>query len=91
VIYCDLLFQGFQFCNPPSPVAGAKLDQFTAGQQVVAAGQVQVEKQLLFERSAGALARETSMERAFQISQAMGVPGPSLSTVSIIINSSHPL
>jgi len=48
-------------------VAGAKLDQFTTGQQVVTAGQVQVEEQFLFERSAGALAREASRERVFQL------------------------
>jgi hypothetical protein len=64
-------------------VAGTKPDQFTAGQQAVTASQVQVEEQLLFERRAGALARKASGERVFQVNQAMGVPGPSLSTVLV--------
>jgi hypothetical protein len=72
-------------------VAGAKPDQFTAGQQPVTTGQVQLEEQLLLERSAGALAREASRERVFQVNQAMGIPGPLLSTVSVVINSCHPL
>ena len=55
-------------------MAGAKLDQFTEGQQAVAASQVQLEEQLLFERSTGALAREASRKRAFQVNQAMGAP-----------------